>query len=182
MIPVVEWWRARARAAARVGASGALAALVALAALAALAVAAEQPAATAGGYGVPDARTRAELVAAREAIWRAWFAFDSAALERLLPERALALEPGGGEWPGRAEIIRSSAAFARGGGRLVSLAFPRTEFHVFGDVAVLYSRFTLETESGGRRSTQRGQATELFVRRGGVWQNPSWHLAYDAAR
>jgi ketosteroid isomerase-like protein len=165
----------------------------ALAAVATLGVAAlpvgvdAQPARTAQGrpagaaYGVPDARTRAELIAAREAIWRAWFAFDSAALERLLPERALALEPGGGEWAGREEILRSSAAYARGGGRLVALAFPKTDFHVFGDVAVVYSRFVLETESGGRRSTQRGQATELFVRRGGMWQNPSWHLAYDGA-
>ena len=98
---------------------------------------------------------------------------------RLLPPRALALEPGNEAWSDRAEILQASRAFARGGGRLVALAFPRTDYHVFGDVAVLYPRFVLETESQGRRSTQRGQATELFVRRGGAWQNPSWHMALD---
>ena len=42
-----------------------------------------------------DARTRAALLASRDAIWRAWFANDTAALARLLPRSTTAGEQRG---------------------------------------------------------------------------------------
>jgi hypothetical protein len=46
---------------------------------------------------------------------------------------------------------------------------------VYGDVAVLYSLYRVETESDGRREVQQGRATEVFVLRNGQWINPGWH-------
>ena len=42
---------------------------------------------------VVDPRTRAELESAREAVWRAWFAGDSASLEKLIPAALAAGAP-----------------------------------------------------------------------------------------
>ncbi len=119
---------------------------------------------------------RAELLAAREAIWRAWFANDRARVEELLPQHVIAINNGDTTWQDRRAVLASAEIFARDGGKLVRLAFPRTEFQVYGDVAILYSLFELEIEQRGNRTVQRGRATEIFVRRGGRWQNPGWHL------
>ncbi len=73
-------------------------------------------------------------------------------------------------------MIAAAEAFARSGRKLVSLNFPRTEKQVFGDVAILYSTYVAELEQKGRKSVQRGRATEVFVWRNGVWQNAGWHL------
>ena len=48
--------------------------------------------------------------------------------------------------------------------------------HRFGDVAVMFSVYTTVVESGGRRETQRGRATEVFVRSKGCWVHTSWQL------
>src|SRR5687768_6104347 len=82
-----------------------------------------------------DSTVRAQLIVARDAVWRAYFAGDSAALVRLLPEPMIGM----GET--RAEIIANSRAFARGGGRLEKLEFTCDEFFVSGDVAVLFSNY-----------------------------------------
>ena len=50
-----------------------------------------------------DDATRAGVLAARDAIWRAWFANDTAALGRLLPRSTTAGEPG--TWDSRGEIV-----------------------------------------------------------------------------
>jgi len=63
-----------------------------------------------------------------------------------------------------------------GGGKLISLKFDRTEIQVYGDVAVLYSLFTLETEEGSKRKRSSGRATEIFRRNGDTWVNTGWHL------
>ena len=47
---------------------------------------------------------------------------------------------------------------------------------IYGDVAILYSTYVAELEQKGRKSVQRGRATEVFVWRNGVWQNAGWHL------
>jgi hypothetical protein len=116
----------------------------------------------------------AELLAARDAIWRAWFANDSAALERLLPEAAAAGSKDA--WEDRKAIIAGSKGFAAGGGRLVRLEFANTAIHLWGDVATITSDYTYETETAGKRSTGTGKATEVFVKRKGAWVNPFWHL------
>ncbi|MDP9203936.1 MAG: hypothetical protein M3P12_00570 [Gemmatimonadota bacterium] len=53
---------------------------------------------------VVDAKTRRELETAREAVWRAWFAGDSVALERLIP-KVLAAGTAG-QWEDRAMTLK----------------------------------------------------------------------------
>ena len=119
--------------------------------------------------------TRRELVAAREAIWRAWFANDTVQLARLLPSAATAAEPGG-VWQNREAILGGARQFAAGGGKLVRLEFTDTQILVDGDIAVVHSTYRLETVSSGQTSSSRGRATEVFVRENGRWVNPFWHL------
>ena len=119
---------------------------------------------------------RAELLKVREAVWRAWFADDQAALERVLPEDTLAINNGEEAWETREEVLKTAAQFVADGGRLIRLEFPRVEVRTYGDVAVLYSLFTTETELQGKRSTSSGRATEIFIRRDGQWLNAGWHL------
>ncbi len=117
-----------------------------------------------------------ELLKAREAVWRAWFADDRAALERFLPEDTIAINNGAEKWEHRAEVLESAKQFADGGGKLTSLSFPHVEIQSFGDVAILYSLWTTATEVHGQRSVSSGRATEIFVRRNGQWLNTGWHL------
>ena len=129
----------------------------------------------------PEARTlsaaeRDELLAAREDVWRAWFAGDTVRLEAALPQEFLSMSFSPGPWKGRAEVVADAAAFKAGGGRLLTLAFPRTEVQAYGDVAILYTTYRAEFESGGERHTMAGRGTEVFVRRDGRWLHPGWHL------
>lgn len=119
---------------------------------------------------------REQLLRDREALWRAWFGGERAELEVLLPAETLTFDPGGGPPVRRDEQLQGSAQFAAGGGRLLALEFPSTEIQAFGEVAVLYTTFRAELESAGQRQTMSGRATEIFVRRGGRWLNPGWHM------
>jgi len=113
---------------------------------------------------------RADLFAARDAVWKAWFAGDSARLAELLPERMV------GMGQDRAAIIAEAIAFRQAGGRLDSLAFTDDELVVRDGMAVVYSRYRAHTTVAGRRDSMVGAATELFVKDGARWINPSWHL------
>jgi len=117
-----------------------------------------------------------KLLAAREAVWRAFFAGDRAALEKLLPEELLTFEAEGGDWGNRQMILEGSARFASGGGKLMRLEFPKTEIQVYGYTAIVYSSYLYEIEQGGHRSVATGRVTEVFVNRKGEWVNPSWHM------
>jgi hypothetical protein len=108
-------------------------------------------------------------------VWRAYFAGDRAALEKLLPEELVTLEPGG-NWGNRKAVFDGSAAFAAAGGKLVRLEFPKTEMQVYGYTAILYSTYVYEIEAGGKQSTNSGRVTEVFVYHNGAWVNPSWHM------
>jgi len=119
---------------------------------------------------------RKELLAAREQVWRAWFVHDERALTALLPADTLAINNGEEAWESRDDVLKGSREFAEGGGRLVRLEFPRVEIQSYGNVAVIYSLFTFETETNGKRTTSSGRATEIFVRKNGKWTNPGWHL------
>jgi ketosteroid isomerase-like protein len=116
------------------------------------------------------------LFAAREAVWRAYFAGDRAKLEELLPEELIAIDAGGGNWGNRQKVLEESARFSAGGGKLVRLEFPKNEIQVYGNTAILYSNYNYEIESGGKRSVRSGRVTEVFVRRNGQWVNPGWHM------
>jgi ketosteroid isomerase-like protein len=118
---------------------------------------------------------REQLLEVREAVWRAWFAGDRATLERLVPPETIAISASEEHWETQKEIIQGAVDFHNAGGKLIRLEFPRTEVQQFGDVAMTYSQYVLETESNGKRKTSSGRATEIFVRREGQWVNPGWH-------
>jgi hypothetical protein len=123
-----------------------------------------------------DAKSKTELLATRELAWRAWFGGDRAALEAMLPPEFIGIGWGEGPWSDRAASLAGSEEFARGGGKLTRLEFPRTEIQVYGDVAFVYSTYLVEFTSEGQPVVQEGRATEVFVRRRGKWLHPGWHL------
>jgi ketosteroid isomerase-like protein len=116
------------------------------------------------------------LLDAREAVWRAYFTGDRSTLEKLIPEETVAIEAGDNTWSNRQTILDGSAQFAKSGGKLLKLEFPKTEIQVYGSTAVAYSNYSYELETGGQRTTQSGRVTEVFVLRKGQWVNPGWHM------
>jgi len=116
------------------------------------------------------------LLDAREAVWRAYFAGDRATLEKLIPEETIAIESGDNTWSNRKTILDGAAEFAKSGGKLIKLEFPKTEIQAYGRAAIIYSNYAYELEQGGQRSTHSGRVTEVFVLRSGQWVNPGWHM------
>ncbi len=126
------------------------------------------------------ASARAELLEAREAVWRAWFTGDEASLRTLLPPETIALAAGADGWTTRDAIVKASSEFARAGGRLVKLEFPRTEIQAYGATAVLYTSYVFHTTTNGKPASESGKAVEVFVRRQNGWVNSGWQLMADA--
>lgn len=122
---------------------------------------------------------RAELMKAREAVWRAWFGGDEAALRRLLPPETIALASGPDGWTTRDAIVKSSVEFHRSGGTLAKLEFPRTDVQQYGATAILYTSYVFETETKGKKASERGKAVEIFVRQQNGWVNSGWQLTPD---
>jgi ketosteroid isomerase-like protein len=123
-----------------------------------------------------DPLLRAELVQAREAVWRAFFQGDSAALVMLLPERMIAMDEN------RAGIIHDAIGFARNGGKYVGMEFTDETFFVDGNSAVLWSHYVAHlTDGAGKATEMKGRAIELFVKQDGRWVNPHWHLDAEKA-
>ena len=118
---------------------------------------------------------REELLRIREAVWVAWCNNDTKKLEKLVPPDTIVISSGQEKWKRQNEVLQTAANFRARGGKLVRLEFPRTEVQFFGDVAVTYSSYVMELEVGGKRSTEAGRVTEVFVRRNGEWTNPGWH-------
>ena len=117
------------------------------------------------------------LLDAREAVWRAYFSGDRATLEKLIPEETIAIDPGGDDtWSNRKTILDGAVEFAKSGGKLVKLEFPKTEIQMFGFTAVVYSNYSYELETGGQHINRSGRVTEVFVLRKGQWVNPGWHM------
>jgi len=124
-----------------------------------------------------DGNDRKALLAAREAVWRAWFAGDTAALSKLVPPELITIDPGSETFGTRASNLDGAQRFAASGAKLTRLAFPRTDIQSYGNTAILYTTYELDLVSGGQTSTQRGVATEVFVRQDGRWINTGWQLA-----
>ena len=124
-------------------------------------------------YGEP---MKKRLLDAREAVWRAYFAGDRATLEKLIPEETIAINAHDDNWSGRAMVLEGSAEFAKNGGKLIKLEFPKTQIQMYGMTAIVYSTYSYELEVGGQRSTNSGRVTEVFVLRNGEWINPGWHM------
>ena len=119
---------------------------------------------------------RQRILAAREAVWKAWFTNDRATLERLIPEETIAIDNGQEGWSDRAAILDGAKRFAESGGKLVRLEFPKTEIQVYGNTVIIYTTYLYETDVKGQRSTASGRATEMFVRRGDDLVNVGWHM------
>lgn len=116
-----------------------------------------------------------QLLRTRETVWRSWFAGDTKTLEELVPPGAIVMSGGEEKWKSQADVLRTAAEFHAQGGRLLRLEFPRTEVQHFGDVAIIWSSYVVETEIDGRRSSDSGRVTEIFVWQHGRWTNPGWH-------
>ena len=121
-------------------------------------------------------QVRQRILAAREAVWKAWFSNDRATLERLIPEETIAIDNGQEGWSDRTAILAGAQRFAESGGKLVKLEFPKTEIQVYGTTIIIYTTYAYETEVNGQRSTASGRATEMFVRRGDALVNVGWHM------
>ena len=119
---------------------------------------------------------RERILAAREKVWRAWFANDRATLEKLIPAEVIAIDTGGEGWSDRAAVLAGAQRFAESGGKLVKLEFPKTEIQVYGNTVLIYTTYVYETEVNGKRTTASGRATEMFVRRGDELVNVGWHM------
>ena len=115
------------------------------------------------------------LLRVRETVWRSWFAGDTKTLEDLVPPETIVMSGGEEKWKTQADVLRTSAEFHAKGGKLVRLEFPRTEVQYFGDVAVVWSSYVVETEVDGKRSSSASRVTEIFVWQHGRWTNPGWH-------
>jgi ketosteroid isomerase-like protein len=116
-----------------------------------------------------------ELLKAREAVWRAYFAGDLKALEEMVPPETIVMSGGEERWRRQADVLRSAGEFHAQGGKLIRLEFPRTEVQHFGDVAIIWSSYIVETEKDGKRTSGSSRVTEVFVRQHGHWTNPGWH-------
>lgn len=127
-------------------------------------------------HGLSDSDRKA-LFAAREAVWRAWFAGDTAALSKLVPPELITIEPESETFGTYTSTLAGSRGFAASGGKLLRLVFPRTELQAYGNTVILYTTYEMDLFAGGKSTTARGVATEVFVRRNGEWINTGWQLA-----
>src|SRR5689334_4763283 len=122
-----------------------------------------------------------QILATRDTVWRAWFANDTARLNRLLPRSTTAGEGASQvQWADREAILEQSREFARGGGKLEHLDFANTQVSQAGDVAVVNADYRTVTRTSSRVDTTRGHATEVFVRGANGWVNPFWHLGHSS--
>lgn len=117
-----------------------------------------------------------EILKAREAVWRAWFAGDMAKLEKMIPAEAIAINADSKDWENRAAILDGAKQFAASGGKLTRLEFPRTEFQVYGNTIILFTSYSFDIEQGGKKTTVTGNGVETFVRRGETIVNTGWIL------
>jgi|CXWL01.1.fsa_nt_gi ketosteroid isomerase-like protein len=124
---------------------------------------------------LPAAELKA-LEAIRKDVWVNWFTGDTAALRRVLPPELVAISPDGSPWQTLEQTLAGSVEFKAAGNRFISVAFEGTTVHRLDAVVVMFSTYAVVTERAGQRNTQRGRATEVFVRKDGRWVHTSWHL------
>jgi Domain of unknown function (DUF4440) len=118
----------------------------------------------------------AALEVIRKDVWVHWFTGDTAQLRRVLAPELVAISADAPHWQTLDETIAGSAKFKAGGGRFVSVTFESNTVHHFRDVVVMFSHYAVVTERAGTRATQKGLATEVFVRTNGRWVHTSWQL------
>jgi len=126
--------------------------------------------------GTLPAAELAVLDKIRRGVWVDWFSGDTAALRRSLGPELVAISPDDPHWQSLDAAIAGSAGFRASGGKFVSVKFDSTTVHRFGEVVVMFSHYAVVMDHSGTRSTQKGRATEVFVRSNGRWVHTSWHL------
>ena len=117
-----------------------------------------------------------ELMRVQREVWEVWYAGDTARLRQLTPG-LIAITDHSDAFDDQEQVVRESARFHAGGGRLLELSFPTLRVQQFGDVAIIYSTYRSVAVMGSDTMRQRGHATEVFVRQHGSWVNPGWHLS-----
>jgi hypothetical protein len=93
----------------------------------------------------------------------------------LVPPETIVMSGGENKWKNQADVLRTAIEFHARGGELIRLEFPRTEVQHFGNVAIIWSSYVVETEVDGKRSSESSGVTEIFVWQQGRWTNPGWH-------
>lgn len=86
-----------------------------------------------------------------------------------MPPETIVMSGGEEKWKTQADVLRTAAEFHAKSGRLVRLEFPRTEVQHFGDVAIVWSNYVVDTEVDGKQSSSSGRVTEIFVWHHGQW-------------
>src|SRR5690242_20440661 len=82
--------------------------------------------------------TTQQLVAARDTVWRAWFANDTALLRRFIPQSAAAAEGGATlTWSDRGAILAGSQRIASSGAKLEKLDSFGTQVDASGNSAIV---------------------------------------------
>ena len=127
-----------------------------------------------------DETEKTELLKAREAVWRAWFAGDTASLVKLVPPELVTIEPDAKTFGTREATLTASRGFAAAGGKLTRIVFPHTQFQAYGNTVILYTTYEMDMVIDGKTRTERGAATEVFVQHGGRWVNTGWQLSRDS--
>ncbi|GMU65586.1 MAG: hypothetical protein AMXMBFR36_18600 [Acidobacteriota bacterium] len=120
-----------------------------------------------------------EVLELREAAWRAYFAGDETGLGSMLSDDFIGINMVDGAFVTRAAALEQARSVRTSGERLTTLEFPETRAQRYGDVVILYGRFTAVVESGGtdpKTQILRGRLTEMFLREGGQWIHTGWHL------
>ena len=125
---------------------------------------------------IAGAEERREILAKRDAVWKAWFTNDRPTLEKLIPAEAIAIDSASTEWSNRDAILAGAKAFADSGAKLVRLEFPKTEMQNYGNIVLIYTTYSYDIEKDGKRTTTSGRGTEMFVWRGEELVNVGWHL------
>lgn len=132
--------------------------------------------------GAQSADVTRQLLAARDTVWHAWFNNDTVRLRRYIPPAAATVEGARDiHWSDRNAILAGARGFVDSKSHLVDIKFSNTTIAPSGHSALVRSNYQIIIESGKRRDTTRGRATELFVRLGGTWVNPYWQLEQGAS-
>jgi hypothetical protein len=137
----------------------------------------ELPVAQAGGSSAAATALQDELLAARDAAWRAFFSKDPRAVEQALGPELIAIQESQELWESRDHLIAIAKYLREHNVTLVRLEFPHTEIQVFGSTAILYYTYIFETATNGvSTGTDAGRGTEVFILRDGKWVDVGWHL------
>ena len=129
-----------------------------------------------------DDETRVELLAARDAVWRAFFADDLSQLDGMLGPELIAIQQHQEKWENKTDLLKMARLIREQGVKITEVKFPRTEVQLFGDVAILYYTYVFGTAGSEWAVSHEGRGTEIFVRRDGKWVDVGWHLDNGAFR